>query len=488
MKNLVGYESYCHPRLKHEGSKYALKNKSTGNWFSHFKADEDLFEQKGIYENDENERCESDRRRRKYKRQDEEITWYNHEENRDFKPPKKERLRSEEALNLKKKMDAESQNDDGKLEVFVRGGVHREEVVNNKKKIQGKQKRPVWFNHPDKEDVHVEREYFEDELIQAPKTRLTTENAIEYKDRNVAGSDFVRRTEEFDKQKMVDDGWRPESRVGLHPRCESECWFHHKEDVDGKTEHIARKWPSKSAQETYLKSQGETMRDVFQSEAASQNNILKKAAIIDNKGHSYHLARPFKEHFLNQIHMQNSEGMMKMVLNQNENSSFKEPINYARTVKPEARVSSEKHKGTLMAECMSGYAERASKSFECKAARVKMEILAKHRGGDMALAINGQLSGSNKNGPLRAIKPEGSSNALKARGTLKNNLQTTSQHEVLKSQPRLRSAEAKAIARKYYHGSVDNLIFWYAKFCVCVLFESEFLSDFIFETFEKNKK
>ena len=500
-------------RVKREGTKYALKNKSTGNWFEHHQPEADLFDTQQIYfhdyqnghknkeegeeeEEDDEEKYfsnkkfnseEINRTREKVKGPDGEINWYKHENNRYYRPARKERLRTENAVKYKKKNAEESGVEASKATKFFRSGANVKDVLKNKDKIEGTHETPRWFKHPEKEEREEgegrngkerrgdEREYFGDELIQAPMVRLATEEAVEYKDRNVAGTrvEYIMKREKEEEEEEEEDEeedeeagkrWRPEGRVGSHPRAESECWFHHNEAVSGRTEHVPRRCPSRTAQETYHRSRGLSMLKIFQHQAdeSSTNDVHEEstpaAALLDTKGNSYHLARPFQQHFLNKTHKNNSEGLMKVVLNQQKNMTFKEPINYARAVKPEARVSSAKHKGAQMADCMTGYPDRPWEKQLHKTANVKPDFLAKQRGSYMAQAIKGVLPSTSRNVPLRAVKPEAVSNAQKGRGSLSNVFQHNDSRLDVK-QPRLKSAEAKAIARRYYHGSVNNLIF-----------------------------
>lgn len=491
----MDYNSHPQYRVRGEGSKNALKNKSGGSWFAHDEPQPDIFDPPpnnyNIYNNynnhvDENEvnenhayskRFNSDeinKTREKIHGPNGEIDWYNHENNRNYRPPIKERLRSEYATEIKKKNGQETRN--GMIErnnnEFSRSGANRKDVMKNKDRIRGNHQTPRWFKHPDEEEDYDDAGAYEDELIQAPKTRLTTEDAIEYKDRNVGGSrgEYVIHPEaEKIEEEAIGDRWRPESRVGMHPRSESECWFHHNDNVDDVRAHVPRNCPSSVAKETYEKSRGLTMLSIFQHESEKTSNqstvesVNKSSTggLLDNQGHSYHLARPYQQHFLNKTHQNNSEGMMKMVMNQNENVTFKEPINYARAVKPEAQVWSNKNKGGIMAECMTGYPDRPYEKHIHRTANVKQEFLAKQKGSHMALAIKGNLPITARNVPLRAVKPEAVVNALRARGSMNNLFQTNDAHTERSDskQPRLRSAEARAIARRYQYGSVNNLIF-----------------------------
>ncbi|ESN92623.1 hypothetical protein HELRODRAFT_164699 [Helobdella robusta] len=510
-------------RIRPEGSIYAQRNKQTGNWFRHDDNDDlDLSNCLTVRSVSNTPRIMSSRQqnnrdhhhhhqqqqqsinadahqntRKQFNLADQSTNWYNHEKNKNYRPPLNVRLRSDDAKTIKQKQETQSytssnhnNNNNSNIVnidaigsdniIFSRSGINRNQVELNSNKIRGKHQTPNWFTHPENGELNEEGKQDGDEegeLDKPLKTRLTNGDALAYKERNVNGyaGDYMVQDENFAENDNVETtDWRPESRVGAHPRAESDVWFLHEEQSDHRPPTAARplRCPSRVARETYERSQGREMLKIFQHcTSTDSSNKSENLSIPDDATsnvervenpvqHKHNDGRPY----MNEAHRRNVVGSMKSVLNQNENDSYVDKPHFQRAVKPEGVAISEKNRRGVMDECMKGYLDNAPAKQIHKTANVSEDFLKMQKGQNMALALVGDLPAANKFQALRTIKPEGLANAKRNQGSIKNvfNNLTASQNNLdddkQVGQQRLKSREAKAIAKRYHYGSMKSLL------------------------------
>lgn len=199
-----------------------------------------------------------------------EGAWYKHEENRNYRDPIRSRLPSADGRKIKE----QHENSFSRItpnnihQVFIRSGVMRDQVTQNSNKIRGNHETPLWFIHP--ENAPPEADHLEDTDATMAKTRLTTDEAFYYRDRNklgchqIFGENNEEEEEDDEEISLAESNWRPETRTGLHPRAESELWFHHEEFVPQQNGYQASKrYSSKTVRETVEKSQGMEMLKIL---------------------------------------------------------------------------------------------------------------------------------------------------------------------------------------------------------------------------------
>ena len=122
-----------------------------------------------------------------------------------------------------------------------------------------------------------------------------------------------------------------------------------------------------------------------------------------------------------------------------------------------------KNKDGSMGQCLGGYPDKPHKKEIHKISTLDEDLLKKHKGINMAKAMVGELPPTGRYVAPRAIKPEAESNALKNQGSMKDIFTGIGDDDVqpdrAQGSKRLRSKEAREIARRYHYGSIKNLLF-----------------------------
>lgn len=114
-----------------------------------------------------------------------------------------------------------------------------------------------------------------------------------------------------------------------------------------------------------------------------------------------------------------------------------------------------------MGQCLSGYPDKPHKKEIHKISMLDEDLMRKHKGINMAKAMVGELPPTGRNVAPRAIKPEAESNAVRNQGSMKNIFtgDDDAQPERVQGGSRLRTKEAREIARRYHYGSMKDLLF-----------------------------
>ena len=268
MSNTSRYHHQSRP-----ASRFALKNRSTGDWLGHANYSSILAGSTVNIYGGQQEEDEVQSNKKKISGGGTEGTWYKHDENRNYRDPIRSRLPSADGRKIKEQHENSfSRMTPNNLhQAFMRSGVMRDQVVKNSNKIRGNHETPLWFIHPENTPPEDDLPDSDDTDMNVAKTRLTTDEAFYYRDRNKLGCHQIfgennEEEEEVEDEEILlaESKWRPETRTGSHPRAESELWFHHEEFVPQQNGSQASKWySSQTVRETVEKSQGKEMLNIL---------------------------------------------------------------------------------------------------------------------------------------------------------------------------------------------------------------------------------
>ena len=462
------HDPTVHPRTRPEAEEYAVKNRTTSDWFRHDGQNVEMQRPSPIKVGDrrgaanaEKAKGEADKwfahvasnppdpkpaarcptaesQKCHDKIYGKEESWFKHDENRDYfsardKPP---RVTSEAGKEVQKKHGRSDtmgwyRHEHGAGDVYTDPPAkHRDGPMPGAVQQQKNKKTGEWFTHssPTKDEPDAPAPH--------GNTRVTSADAEEYLERDRYGSASHWFGHDTQTDAQVCHSPRVASSEGAEIakrlQGESESWFNHEANRNLAPPKASKSSSSPVAQEMVAKSRGQGMSAVLNQE---QNDSCQAARPAGRA------IKPEAE----EVAAKNKKGLMEKYLDQSQNKDYSS-ARPAPRVKAEAQATFEKNKG-VMSDCMGGYPGPAAQHSQKRVRPEASEIAEKNKGSVATVMTNPQSLPQSSRHPR--VKAEAAEYAERNKGTLGSLMGGYSEMEISsKPAPRLKTQQAEEIAER----------------------------------------